>query len=246
MKYRPNLPLGRPLKRCRTKSSKSAVPFLQATSLMKVLQYNAGMRSDSHTGNPSGAVSRATLILPSVALILSILSTILSILTFQENSSDQAIRSQYQMFLELTKMPGTQTEIAHLVALPSKYDDVSTLVSQTFKGASPREIAQAIIKERFIANYIFTLFEEALYQKDRAANQIFNSAKSRFNQEVLDYFTGRVLRNPRLLWYWSTDGGGLSEYYEASTRQYYTEHVLQVLDGSAPPKPDPVGPFGSR
>src|SRR5208282_4018412 len=105
--------------------------------------------------------------------------------------------------LDLTKMPANQTEVAHLVALPNKYDEVSLLVSRTFVGSSEKDLAVAMLKERFIANYIFTLFEEALYQKDRAANELVNSAKSKFNQEVLDYFTGRVLRNPRLLWYWA-------------------------------------------
>jgi hypothetical protein len=195
------------------------------------------------TDQQSKARKTALGLLPVIALILSILSTIFSVFTFQENSSDEAIRSQYQLFLDLTKLPASETAIAHLVALPSKYDEVSSLVSRAFQGSSEKEIAAAMLKERFIANYIFTLFEETLYQKNRAANQVINSAKSKFSQEVLDYFTGRALRNPRLLWYWAANGGGLSEYYEVSTQKYYRDRVLSVQDGQPLPIPDPVGPI---
>ena len=147
------------------------------------------------------------------------------------------------MFLELTKLPESDPAMGHLVVMPDRYEVVERLVSRSAAGSTDAERAALLIRERFIANYIFTLFEYALYQRSRAS--WFSPEKRAFSEEVLNYFTSRVLRNPRLLWYWSSQGGGLSTYYEISTRQYYDDRVLHNSADPLQQRPDPLGPFGS-
>jgi hypothetical protein len=48
--------------------------------------------------------------------------------------------------------------------------------------------------------------------------------------------------NPRLLYYWSKDGGGLEAYFEDDpTKLHYNRNVLK---GGSPLVFDNVGPFG--
>jgi hypothetical protein len=130
--------------------------------------------------------------------------------------------------------------------MPDKYEVVKRLVEKSSGDMTEADLARAEIKERFVANLIFTIFEQRLYDHNRASMPLFNSEKRAFSQAVLNYFTGRVLRNPRLLWYWDENGGGLSTYYEADTKKYYEEHVLKDKNIPLKEVPDKVGPFGRR
>ena len=66
-----------------------------------------------------------------------------------------------------------------------------------------------------------------------------------FLTEVLSYLTGRLLQNPRLLYYWDKDGGNLSVYFEDGTKDHYTKNVLH--NGKLGKENiDTSGPFGAN
>lgn len=44
-------------------------------------------------------------------------------------------------------------------------------------------------------------------------------------KEVLAYFTEKLLNNPRLLYFWSKEGGNICVYFENQTQQYYDENL---------------------
>jgi hypothetical protein len=108
---------------------------------------------------------------------------------------------------------------------PDSYDMVSHQVKLAATGLSDADKAKMRLKERAFADYIFSTFEYPLYQLERS-NAFFDAPKAHFMQEVVDYFTGRLLRNPRLLYFWSSTGGNLSREYETWTNNYYNQHVL--------------------
>lgn len=58
-----------------------------------------------------------------------------------------------------------------------------------------------------------------------------------FLDDVLAYFTERLLLNPRLLWLWSAEGGNMRADFEPPTRAYYDAHV------SSGTQVDELGPF---
>lgn len=182
-------------------------------------------------------------ILPWLAIMLSTFSAIFSVVNFKENSTSSAIRAQYEKFEDLTKLPLSNPDVSHLISMPDRYRHTVQDVTTAYINANDQELAKHRLKERYIANYIFTLFEAALYEQGRAALPLVNGEKRRFNSEVLQYFTSRVLRNPRLLWYWDEKGGGLSTYYEEATKAYYLDHVTKDPKDPLLEVPDPIGPF---
>jgi hypothetical protein len=180
-----------------------------------------------------------------LALSASFLSLMISVLVNRQSSSSESIDDQYQMFVDLVELGIREPSINHLLSMSDNYASVECDVSHQLGQMSPGPAATYRLKERAVANYIFTIFERSLYQKSRThawPNRLLYSDADRFNAEVIAYFTGRVLRNPRLLWYWSPEGGRLSTYYERSTIDYYNSHVLSDPTQPLLERPDADGP----
>lgn len=78
------------------------------------------------------------------------------------------------------------------------------------------------------------------------AKQSGGRGRERFLQEVLDYLTGRLLRNPRLLYLWSKSGGNLQVFFEELTRKHYNDHILKDLGEGISGNVDAAGPFGGQ
>lgn len=72
-----------------------------------------------------------------------------------------------------------------------------------------------------------------LYQYRQSNN---NNKRKEFLKDVLTYFTGRLLQNPRLLYLWDKNGGQLCSHYEKETIEYYDKNVLKG-------KMDSIGPY---
>ena len=93
-----------------------------------------------------------------------------------------------------------------------------------------------------MADYLFNEFEQSFYQINRARS-LFDTRSRKFYGEVLDFFTHSLLRNPRLLYYWSQDGGQLCFNYEPSTIAFYEANVLNNHLFPLKFEPDLIGPF---
>ena len=176
------------------------------------------------------------------ALVISIISATFTYRSYTDLASSEAIREQYQDFYQLAQVQAENAQLAHIFTLSDKYDEVFKQVKESASGLSGEERLKMILKERSLAMYIFTVFEHLVYQSYRV--QSFGDQKRiTFYREMLEYFTTKLLRNPRLLYFWDESGGSLGQHYEVYTRDYYTAHVLQ---GVSPINKfaDIVGPFG--
>ena len=177
-----------------------------------------------------------------IALVISIISLSYSYISSRESSASDAVKTSYSIFLDMSKMQQQNSKVMHVFALSNVYPEVARRVHAATKDLSDAEKNQLILAERSLADYIFTTFEYSLYEH-KVAEQFHDTAKAKFLQEVLDYFTTRQLRNPRLLYYWNRDGGGLSVEYEDWTNKYYDEHVLHDKNQPLVETPDPTGPI---
>jgi hypothetical protein len=186
-------------------------------------------------------VFNATTIAALIALGVSAFSLIFTVMSNREAGEHEAVKAAYDRFLDFSQQQGQFLETSHLFVLPDSYKTVAALVAAAFNDASPDKRARLLLKERAMANFIFTHFEATFYD-EKSADRFWNSSRSAFQKEVLNYFTGRLLRNPRLLWYWDPKGGNLADMYESATIAYYNEHVFN--DKAKPPQPDPHGPLG--
>lgn len=139
-------------------------------------------------------------------------------------------------------MQQQNSNVMHVFSLSNVYNEVSHRVHAATRGLADSQKSQLILAERALADYIFTTFEYTLYEH-RVAEEFHDISKKRFLQEVLDYFTSRLLRNPRLLYYWDEKEGGLSLAYEEWTRKYYDAHVLHDPHIPLTESPDVAGPI---
>jgi hypothetical protein len=178
----------------------------------------------------------------SLALIVSITSAYYSYRSHADTAGSQLISETYSTFYDLNKKQGENSDLSHMFVAPEDYPATAQLVKESAGEITSQKRAEYQLKEKAIAFYILTVFEQTFYQYQHAKN-VGDTERAEFLRAVLDYFTGRLLRNPRLLFYWDKNGGNVSQYYEAETKKYYEEKVLH--DPSAPLTvgPDNVGPY---
>ena len=82
-----------------------------------------------------------------------------------------------------------------------------------------------LLKERAISMLIFQSFENIYYKYLNLNDD--DLVRKQFLEDVLNYITQVLLRNPRLLFLWSVNGGNLCSFFEESTREYYDLKVSQ-------------------
>lgn len=172
-----------------------------------------------------------------VALAISIISIWISVKSYTESSTSTTVRSQYDHFANLTQMQIEYSQFSHLLATPECYGDLLAQIKASLRGLSKEDKIKYLLQERAFADYIFNEFEQSFYQITRA-RPFFDKRSQKFYEEVLDYFALRLLRNPRLLYYWSQ----LCSNYESSTVAFYNKKVLSNSLLPITIDPDPLGP----
>lgn len=185
------------------------------------------------------------LIISIIAIVVSILSAIISYSSSRDTAKSQVIQQSYEAFHQLTHLHLENWQSSHMFALPQQYDGVFKLVEASLINLDPVKQAEMILKERAIADIIFNVFERTFYQWNHAKG-VGDSKRASFLLEALDYLTGRLLRNPRLLYYWSDTGGGLASSYEHETRKYYETNVLHNPQSPLQQKADTIGPLAIK
>jgi hypothetical protein len=171
------------------------------------------------------------------AVVVAVATAVITYAGAEDSSNAEVIKTEYDTFNELNKMQVEHFEQLHLYALEDNYSAISAQVALAVSPLDEQRRAELLLRERVTALYVFTMFEQALYRWEQSRHS-FNSDRTNFMQAVVDYYTGRVLRNPRLLYLWGP--GAMSKYFEVSTIEYYNQHVKDL---ALAPR-DPVGPFG--
>lgn len=183
------------------------------------------------------------------SVIASIIASIISIISFgynyystRETSVADTIKESYRLFLDMNKMDLQYAQVMHVFCPSDVYPGVSDLVHRASSDLPSNEISKLLLQERAMADYAFATFEYSVFEYD-IATKYGNSTRAKELKEVVDYFTGRLLRNPRLLYYWDPPGGNLSSEYEALTKQYYDNFVLHDKLNPLVEKADFTGPI---
>lgn len=187
-------------------------------------------------------LSKVSLFLSIVALVVSGFSAYSSYTSSRDTAKSQVIQQSYEGFYQLTRLQLENWQLSHMFALPDQYDGVTKLVETSFRSLDSNQQAELVLKERAIADIIFSMYEQAFYQLNQA-NEARDTTRASFLQEVINYLTGRLLRNPRLLYYWSESGGRLASSYEDATRKHYESNVLHNPRLPLQQSPDPAGPL---
>ncbi len=189
--------------------------------------------------NESGPSKMAvlTLAFSGIAIILSFLAYMKSNSHHEDSAKSSLIKSTYDEFLQLSQLQVDNHEQAHLFAVEGNYQNILNSVRILADGKDSSEIILLSLQERAVADRIFTQFEHAFYQLNHA-KKFSDKSRINFLDQVLDYYTGRLLRNPRLVWFWSENGGNLQAHYEVGTKDHYKNEIdgetLKGMDGKGP------------
>ncbi len=128
--------------------------------------------------------------------------------------------------------------MAHMFSVKERYESLKQLVASGIPTPSQEKWAEYISHERAVADFIFTYYEQTLYQWEATRDK-----ERQFINETLDFLRNSLLTNPRLVYWWRIEAGGLESSYQTITRNDWRAHV-QAKIGSSPGWCDPIGPFG--
>lgn len=185
-------------------------------------------------------VARLPILLSTIAVTVSLISTYFGFAAQREARQMAAFKDNYDTFKELDRLQMDRWQLSHLTAPPDDYARVLALVSAAApSGAAAR--ATLALQEEAMADWVFDTFEHALFQYQQAVKD-GDPRRIEITQGVVDYFTSRVLTNPRLLYFWTA--GGKSKHFDPPVVDYVR---LKVLNGKSAPEPrqiDPRGPLG--
>jgi len=176
------------------------------------------------------------------ALVVSFASAYFSIKSYRDTVTQQAIDNTYKTFYDIFATAMDHSDLTHLCTIPEGYNIVERNVHLSLMPITEKKRAEYILKERAFANYLFGFYENTLLQYDESIKNR-NRDKADFLIGILDYFRVRVLRNPRLVYLWDSQGGNMSMNYAESTKEDYNKNVLNNKDNSLAISVDSVGPY---
>jgi hypothetical protein len=136
-----------------------------------------------------------------------------------ERTTFEMIERLYALWYSLQSEACRDWYLAHLLCIGTEeYDRVTNRIRQQL-GQDTGKQGEYLIKERLFVIHILMIYEQVYYQW-RHSSLVFHRRRRRFLAEVLSYFTGRLLQNPRLLHFLQADETGTSLHLEQCSRKY--------------------------
>ena len=133
-------------------------------------------------------------------------------------------------------------ELGHIFEMPEDYEKTRDRLRLAVKDRSEAERIKLIESEKSIAAIHYITFEELFYNL-ALAKQSGDRTRQKIVEETMEYYTNGVLRNPRVLWLSSPDGGNLASHLNPDSYAYYREGVLENEEFPLTVQPDPYGLF---
>jgi hypothetical protein len=163
-------------------------------------------------------------VLAVAALVISLITAWVLLHAQREVIRAETVTGIFEGFRRLAELRSSSWQAAHVLDVPENYDRTVSRLREALKDTPPTEVAELLVKERAAAIAAIQIFEESLYQYEQARH-LRDRARAGFLNEMLVYYTERLLLNPRLLYLWSEDGENVRADFEPPTRDYYDAHV---------------------
>lgn len=153
--------------------------------------------------------------------------------------TSEIINEYYSSLRALTEVQLREWRLAHIFEVAENYETISATLRDVAPDVKDHEKRVALaLNERAVALTIFGIYEYIVYQL-AAAVHAGDKMRARFLREAAEYFTGRLLPNPRLQYLWSSKGGNLECEFEEAVRDHYKQCVT-----ISPKTWDAKGPYG--
>jgi ketosteroid isomerase-like protein len=181
------------------------------------------------------------------AVLLSILAVVFSGYALfaekKQHSDERASELMAQIYSDWDQISLIdQWEVAHLIEVPETYEATRDRLRAYIATLPPRERARIEMQERLTVGRIFLYFEHHLNQW-RVAREAGDEERLALLDVEMDFWFDEYLRNPRLLWFYSAEGGGMASLMDPPNRDVYEQRVLHSPDKPLLQQPDPVGIF---
>lgn len=180
-----------------------------------------------------------------ISVSLSVLSLTLSLLvayvTYRNRKRDvpfDVVPKAYERYYDMNKIELQYPHLTHLFVTYDKYESVKSIVCAAVANAEQEKLESYLLQERAVVDLILSYYEQIKYQW-----KYTRDSEREFVKGIIEYFEGRLLRNPRLVWWWQDECGGLETSYEKYTRDEWRTRVFEPIDKSAPGWQDKFGPF---
>ena len=180
-----------------------------------------------------------------IAVVLSIVALLVSgyslVEAQRQHQDERATELLDQIYEDWDEMSSADRwEVSHLVEPPETYEHVRDVLRAYARDLPVQEQRRLYLVERTTGAQVFNAFELTLNQWRRAI-AIGDEDREHMLDQELDFYTDVFLRNPRLLWLWSMDGGALELQMDPPTVGFYHERVLNAADSPLTIQPDPAG-----
>jgi len=179
-----------------------------------------------------------------IALVVSAYAALVDFESHRDELGANTINDVYEEYRAGFNLQIEWPEISHLYAV-SDYSQTCAAAALATSSRSREERALLRLREQSVALSLFVSFERFLFLRNQAV-AVGDSARAAFLQINVDYYTERLLRNPRLRWLWSPSGGGLYQQLEVETREYYNLKVNGGAEDAPKEEMDGDGPFADQ
>jgi hypothetical protein len=175
-----------------------------------------------------------------LAIVISAYSLVAARQQHEDERSSEMLDALFEDWDNLSAAMAGDWEVSYLGEPPETYYEARDLLRQSLAGLSNEEKLRVLTLERVYALRIFAMFEHSQKQWQLAVKAGDATRLGLMNTEM-DFWTRVQLRNPRLLWYWSEDGGGGLWAADEPTIPFYNARVLNDPDYPLTYEPDPEG-----
>jgi hypothetical protein len=132
--------------------------------------------------------------------------------------------------------------LGHIFEMPEDYERTRDRLRLVTKDMNEAERITLFESEKSIAVMHYIMFEE-LYYNLSLAMQSNERTRQHVIEEMIGYYTYGLLRNPRVLWLSSAEGGNIAAHLNPDSYNYYRENVLENSEAPLTHEPDPYGLF---
>jgi hypothetical protein len=151
-----------------------------------------------------------------------------------DNATQQIIHDQYELCRVLDQLRVEHPELSHMLALPASdpadpwknyrvfKEKVGVVLSEGKNTITAADRDKLILQEHAVALHVFDIYEQTVYQWQAAA-AVKDNQRAEILKMLVEYYEGRMLRNPRLRYHWNHGGADMLE--ENPTRQRYNQFV---------------------
>jgi hypothetical protein len=154
------------------------------------------------------------------SLVLSGLAFAFSLATFyfgyrnrMRDIAFEVIPKSYERYYDAHKIELQHPHLTHLFVTYDQYPRAKDLVIRCTTDIDDEKRIAYLLQERAVADLLMTYYEQITFQWESTRDR-----ERKFVKGVIDHFENRVLRNPRVIWWWQADCGGLETGYEDERR----------------------------